>query len=107
MLRNFFCRQVKTVKILKFYFTDEKNALNSHGMCSLALSMHDGSTQYVESEPRRTFKKYRDIFDNPMDENYKHNRKIIYDYDKFRLYDGDIIPMPENPPYTKLQCRIS
>ena len=69
--------------------------------------MKDGSIRHVEREPRRVFKKYRDIFDNPIDENYKHNHKIIYNNHLSDLYDEDKIPMPENPPYTESKYNIS
>jgi hypothetical protein len=106
MLCNFFCGQIQTVKIDKFYFSEMKNALNSRGMCSLEITMKNGSTRHAECEPGYAFKKYKDIFDNPIDQNYNHNQKIIYDNHLVNLFNKDVIPMHENPQ-SESKCSIS
>ena len=74
MLYNFFCDQVQTVKIVNCYFVEaEEKHFEPIQMFNLELIMKNGSTQYIECEPRHAFKKYKDILDNPIDKNYNHN----------------------------------
>lgn len=108
MLYNFFCGQVQTVKIVNCYFTAAKEEHHDLlvTMLSLELIMKNGSTQHVECEPLHAFKKYKDIFDNPIDKNYNHNQKIIYDNHLSSLFNKDVIPMHENPQ-SESTCSIS